>query len=248
MTFQVPRDVGLFHRQTLFDQARTVVLKVGSAVLTTEDGLNIDFIDTLCKQIAFLRAGGRQVILVSSGAVAAGRKRLQVHRHPGEELRVKQALAAVGQGLLMHAYEQRFALHNQQQVAQILLTEEDFRDFTFTNAATMWKEANPAFFEGTVVADAVERFQFRHPIEQAPPQGRAEAMGAGPDLFGPRPARELTFRDPVRAESFEADGATTFTLTEVPAGEYALLVHHDADGNGVNDLTVFLPRKIMRCY
>ena len=125
MTFQVPRDVGLFHRQTLFDQARTVVLKVGSAVLTTEDGLNIDFIDTLCKQIAFLRAGGRQVILVSSGAVAAGRKRLQVHRHPGEELRVKQALAAVGQGLLMHAYEQRFALHNQQQVAQILLTHAD---------------------------------------------------------------------------------------------------------------------------
>ncbi|MCI5160293.1 MAG: glutamate 5-kinase, partial [Candidatus Electrothrix sp. AUS1_2] len=125
MTFQVSRNDGLFYRQTLFDQARTVVLKVGSAVLTTEAGLNIDFIDTLCHQIAFLRASGRQVILVSSGAVAAGRKRLQVARQPCEELRVKQALAAVGQGLLMQAYEQRFALRNNQQVAQILLTHAD---------------------------------------------------------------------------------------------------------------------------
>ncbi|MCI5220076.1 MAG: glutamate 5-kinase, partial [Candidatus Electrothrix sp. LOE2] len=125
MTFQVPLDDGLFYRQTLFDQAKIVVLKVGSAVLTTADGLNIDFIDTLCHQIAFLRASGRKVILVSSGAVAAGRKRLQVDRRPGEELRVKQALAAVGQGLLMQAYEQRFARNHDQQVAQILLTHAD---------------------------------------------------------------------------------------------------------------------------
>lgn len=125
MTFQVPRDDGLFYRQTLFDQAKIVVLKVGSAVLTTADGLNIDFIDTLCHQVSFLRTSGRQVILVSSGAVAAGRKRLRVHRHPDEELRVKQALAAVGQGLLMQAYEQRFARHNEQKVAQILLTHTD---------------------------------------------------------------------------------------------------------------------------
>ncbi|MCI5222886.1 MAG: 4Fe-4S dicluster domain-containing protein [Candidatus Electrothrix sp. AR4] len=122
MTFQVDRDDGLFYRQTLFDQARIVVLKVGSAVLTTQDGLNLDFIDTLCRQIAFLRSSGREVILVSSGAVAAGRQRLEVRRQPGEELRVKQALAAIGQGLLMHAYEQCFAQHDKQQVAQILLT------------------------------------------------------------------------------------------------------------------------------
>lgn len=125
MTFQVPHDDGLFYRQTLFDQAKTVVLKVGSAVLTTEGGLNIDFIDTLCHHISFLRASGRQVILVSSGAVAAGRKRLQVSRQPGEGLRVKQALASVGQGLLMQAYEQRFASHSKQEVAQILLTHAD---------------------------------------------------------------------------------------------------------------------------
>ncbi len=125
MTFQVDLDDGLFYRQTLFDEAEIVVLKVGSAVLTTRDGLNFDFIDTLCRQIAFLRASGREVILVTSGAVAAGRQRLGIQRKAGEELRLKQALAAMGQGLLMQAYEQRFAQHNNQQVAQILLTHAD---------------------------------------------------------------------------------------------------------------------------
>jgi glutamate 5-kinase len=124
MTFQMARDEGLFYRQTLFDQAKTVVLKVGSAVLTTAEGLNLDAVESLCCQICFLRRTGRQVILVSSGAVAAGRQRLGVVKQPGEPLKVKQALAAVGQGLLMQAYEQRFAEHGQQ-VAQILLTHAD---------------------------------------------------------------------------------------------------------------------------
>lgn len=125
MTFQVDREEGLFYRQTLFNQAKTVVLKVGSAVLTTAEGLNGDTIESLCRQISFLRSTGREVILVTSGAVAAGRRRLGVQRQPGEPLKVRQALAAVGQGLLMQAYEQRFAEHGQQQVAQILLTHAD---------------------------------------------------------------------------------------------------------------------------
>ncbi|MCI5144199.1 MAG: glutamate 5-kinase, partial [Candidatus Electrothrix sp. AR3] len=125
MTFQVDHYDGLFYRQTLFDQAKIVVLKVGSAILTGQNGLNLEFIDTLSRQIAFLRATGREVILVSSGAVAAGQQRLGVQRQPGEALKVKQALASVGQGLLMQAYEQRFAAKNNQQVAQILLTHTD---------------------------------------------------------------------------------------------------------------------------
>ncbi|MCW5199641.1 glutamate 5-kinase [Desulfobulbus sp. F1] len=126
MTFQINRDDGLFYRQTLFDQAKTVVLKVGSAVLTNAEGLNLEFIDTLCRQISFLRSSGRKVILVTSGAVAAGRRRLGVKRQPGgDPLKVKQALAAVGQGLLMQAYEQRFADQGGQQVAQLLLTHAD---------------------------------------------------------------------------------------------------------------------------
>ncbi len=124
MTFQVAHEEGLFYRQTLFDQAKIVVLKVGSAVLTTAAGLNLDAVESLCRQICFLRRTGRNVILVTSGAVAAGRQRLGVVKQPGEPLKVKQALAAVGQGLLMQAYEQRFAEHDQQ-VAQILLTHAD---------------------------------------------------------------------------------------------------------------------------
>ncbi|WP_457574705.1 glutamate 5-kinase [Desulfolithobacter sp.] len=124
MTFQVNREDGLFYRQTLFDQARRVVIKVGSAVLTDADGLNQEVIDNLAREISFLRSTGREVILVSSGAVAAGRQRLGIRKEAGEELRVKQALAAMGQGLLMQAYEQAFDCHDQL-VAQVLLTHED---------------------------------------------------------------------------------------------------------------------------
>ncbi len=124
MTFQVSREEGLFCRQTLFDQARRVVLKVGSAVLTGEDGLDEAIIGQIARQVSFLRSTGREVILVSSGAVAAGRRRLGIVKTPHEALRVKQALAATGQGLLMQAYEQAFAAYGQT-VAQVLLTHAD---------------------------------------------------------------------------------------------------------------------------
>ncbi len=124
MTFQVSKEDGLFYRQTLFDQAKRVVIKVGSAVLTDHEGLNQPVIESLARQISFLSSTGREVILVSSGAVAAGRQRLGVSRRNRGGLKVKQALAAIGQGLLMQAYEQAFAEH-QQQVAQVLLTHSD---------------------------------------------------------------------------------------------------------------------------
>ena len=124
MTFQVSREDGLYYRQTLFDQAKRVVIKVGSAVLTGEGGLLPDVIGNIARQIAFLQSTGREVILVTSGAVAAGRKRLGVVKTAHEELRVKQAMAATGQGLLMQAYEQAFAGFNQP-VAQVLLTHAD---------------------------------------------------------------------------------------------------------------------------
>ncbi len=124
MTFQVSKEDGLFYRQTLFDQAKRVVIKVGSAVLTDQEGLNQPVIESLARQISFLGSTGREVILVSSGAVAAGRQRLGVSGQRLGGLKVKQALAAIGQGLLMQAYEQAFAVH-QQQVAQVLLTHSD---------------------------------------------------------------------------------------------------------------------------
>ena len=124
MTFQVTREDGLFHRQTLFDQARRVVIKVGSAVLTGDNGLLPEIIDNIARQVSFLQSTGREVILVTSGAVAAGRRRLGVVKTAHEELRVKQALAATGQGLLMQAYEQAFT-ERSQPVAQVLLTHAD---------------------------------------------------------------------------------------------------------------------------
>ena len=124
MTFQINRDDGLYYRQTLFDQARRVVVKAGSAVLTDQSGLKSEVIANLARELTFLRSTGREVILVSSGAVAAGRQRLGgAHKFtPG--LKVKQALAAMGQSLLMQAYEQAFG-KLQQKVAQVLLTHAD---------------------------------------------------------------------------------------------------------------------------
>ena len=124
MTFQVNKEDGLFYRQSLFDQAKRVVIKVGSAVLTNDNGLDATIIDNIARQVSFLQSTGREVILVSSGAVAAGRKRLGIVKTAHEELKVKQALAATGQGLLMQAYEQAFA-ERQQAVAQVLLTHGD---------------------------------------------------------------------------------------------------------------------------
>jgi len=124
MTFQASIEDGLFYRQTLFDQAKRIIVKVGSAVLTSRSGLKGGVIDNLARELSFLMETGREVILVTSGAVAAGHQRLGVQRKITRDLKVKQALAAIGQGLLMQAYEQAFARHGQQ-VAQVLLTHED---------------------------------------------------------------------------------------------------------------------------
>lgn len=124
MTFQVSKEDGLYYRQTLFDKARRVVVKAGSAVLTDDKGLKDEVIANLARELSFLRETGREVILVSSGAVAAGRRKLGTGARLTGELKVKQALAAMGQGLLMHSYEQAFSRHDQK-VGQILLTHSD---------------------------------------------------------------------------------------------------------------------------
>ncbi|NPV70114.1 MAG: glutamate 5-kinase [Firmicutes bacterium] len=122
-TFRSHEMSGLPGRHAL-TRARRVVIKVGSIVIAGEDGvLNESVLADLVSQIAELKAGGREVIVVSSGAIVAGRGKL------GAELRgsitEKQALAAVGQGVLMAAYQSLFERHGVT-VAQILLTGEDF--------------------------------------------------------------------------------------------------------------------------
>ncbi len=106
---------------------RRIVIKLGTNVLTAgTDHLHRPRMVELVRQIAEARAQGVEVVLVSSGAVAAGRERLQFPPRR-KDLPFKQLLAAVGQSRLMHIYEQIFDLYSIP-VAQTLLTREDLRD------------------------------------------------------------------------------------------------------------------------
>jgi glutamate 5-kinase len=114
-------------RREILSKAKRVVIKVGSRVITSPGaGLDAAMIGRLAAEISGARAANREVIMVSSGAVAAGRKELV---SDGKPLTIpqKQAAAAVGQSRLMRAYEKAFALHNLK-VAQILLTGDDLAD------------------------------------------------------------------------------------------------------------------------
>jgi glutamate 5-kinase len=103
-----------------------VIVKLGTGVLTSGVGrLNTERIAAMCGQIAALRAAGTEVIVVSSGAVGLGMGRLALSRRPAEVAK-KQALAAVGQSLLMETWQKGFAPHGIT-VAQVLLTHEDLR-------------------------------------------------------------------------------------------------------------------------
>ena len=104
------------------DSAKRIVIKIGSAVLTNKQGLEKGLIFDLCKQIAFLMKKGRQVVIVSSGAVAAGITKMP-EKASGKSIPEKQALAAIGQGLLMQVYEEAFSKYGFQ-VAQVLLTRD----------------------------------------------------------------------------------------------------------------------------
>jgi glutamate 5-kinase len=115
---------GLFLRQTLFDKARRIVVKVGSAVLTGPAGLDLEVIENISKEICFLHNSGREVILVSSGAVAAGKRKISFNPSGGLGIKEKQALAAIGQSSLMQAYENIFSTSGTP-IAQILLTHAD---------------------------------------------------------------------------------------------------------------------------
>lgn len=123
MTFQVNQERGLALRQGLLANAKRVVVKVGSAVLTKADGLNLEVMASLAHDLCVLMREGREVVLVSSGAVAAGRRSLGLGARP-LVMREKQAAAALGQGHLMREYQDIFA-RQQQLVGQVLLTHDD---------------------------------------------------------------------------------------------------------------------------
>jgi glutamate 5-kinase len=120
----------------LIGKARRLVVKVGSALVTDNGaGLALPFIEELARQIAALRADGREVLLVSSGAIAAGMQRLGWTTRP-HAMHALQAAAAVGQMGLAQAYESCFSQYGLK-TAQILLTHEDLADrLRYLNART----------------------------------------------------------------------------------------------------------------
>ncbi len=124
MTFETTLKNGQKSRLHYLDQARRVVIKVGSAVLTQKKGMNIEVIENLVRDIAILQSSGKEIILVSSGAVAAGKQKMQQMAEKDITLPEKQALAAIGQSQLMHIYDSLFLKYNKN-IAQILLTHAD---------------------------------------------------------------------------------------------------------------------------
>ena len=104
--------------------AKRIVVKVGTSSLAYSNGkLNFRAFDLLARQLADLCNSGKQVVLVSSGAIAAGMGKLGLSEKPAEYSQ-KQALAAIGQGVLMQVYEKFFGEYSVD-VAQVLLTKDD---------------------------------------------------------------------------------------------------------------------------
>ena len=121
-------------RQRRLRAAQRVVIKIGTSIVTGSGGeIRGQHMTPLVNSMAELKKSGRQVVLVSSGAVGLGAGRLGLHSSRLRDLVVRQACAAVGQSLLMQAYEQLFSAHDVR-IAQVLLTEDDFTDWKrYTN-------------------------------------------------------------------------------------------------------------------
>jgi len=114
------------NKKSIFNSAKRIVVKVGSNVLTEDQGLNLKAIRSISRQICRLIDGGREVILVSSGAMASGVKKIGLDKRP-DEIPKRQAVAAVGQAGLIMEYEKAFVRDNKK-VAQILLTGDDLNN------------------------------------------------------------------------------------------------------------------------
>jgi glutamate 5-kinase len=113
----------LEYKKEILRRARRVVVKVGSQILSSRAGIEESRVRGLVRELADLHSGKKEVVIVSSGAVAAGMTRLGRTERP-KTIPEKQALAAVGQIKLMALYERHFSKFDKS-VAQVLLTHED---------------------------------------------------------------------------------------------------------------------------
>jgi glutamate 5-kinase len=154
---------GLDHRRAEVTGAKRVVVKIGSSSLTTAaGGIDPDRVRDLVDVLAGLRAGGAEVVLVSSGAIAAGLAPLGLSRRP-KALAAQQAAASVGQGLLVHRYTEELARHGVI-AGQVLLTVDDvtrrshYRNAYQTFAKLLELGVLPIVNENDTVATSEIRF------------------------------------------------------------------------------------------
>ena len=110
-------------RTILLAHVRRVVIKIGSGVVSGDSGLDLSRIESLCQDIVALRQRGYEIVVVSSGAVAAGKGDLGITGRP-QTIPLKQAAAAIGQSRLMRTYKDAFRPQGVT-VAQVLLTRDD---------------------------------------------------------------------------------------------------------------------------
>ena len=104
-----------------------IVIKIGTNLLTASDGtLDISRIKNFVSKMALVKEEGNEVILVTSGAIGAGMGKMGIAKRP-DSLREKQALASIGQPILMDAYQEYFSAHKIT-LAQVLITRQDFDD------------------------------------------------------------------------------------------------------------------------
>lgn len=148
-------------REKLFLKVRRITVKVGSSVLASKDkGLNLSAFESIARDLAILSYKGYEVILVTSGAIAAGI--LDLKTNP-RTIPQKQASAALGQAKIMRIYEECFQRHNKK-VAQILLTKDDlshrqrYLNFRNTLFTLLHHQIIPIINENDTVA--VEEIKF----------------------------------------------------------------------------------------
>lgn len=115
------------NREKCLLNAKKIVIKVGTSTLINEDGV-VDFvrIAEIVKEICRLQNEGKNMVLVTSGAIGVGVLKMELKRKP-KNICEKQAAAAIGQGILLRIYEKEFAVY-EKVIAQLLLTKNDLED------------------------------------------------------------------------------------------------------------------------
>ena len=136
------------NRRELLLGVKRVVVKVGSSTISQKFELSDESLNRLVSDLAAVKQAGKEVILVTSGAIAAGAGNLGLSARP-QTIPGLQAAAAVGQSRLMHAYEDRFQQYGQI-AAMMLLTQEDFNDRTRCSPSSSKNDSRAALVRSLV--------------------------------------------------------------------------------------------------